>query len=79
MKKANYSISTTNPADKAKYGIMITQRDGTTGWIVGTDGDGLFFNDRSQASKKLKDLQADDRYSWNCDVEVMLFPGWGKG
>ena len=79
MSKASYTVSTQNPADKAKYGIMITHRDGSTGWIVGSDGDALFFHEKAQASKKLKELQGDDRYSWNCEAEVAAFTGWGKG
>ena len=78
MSKASYTVSTQIPADKARYGILITHRDGSTGWIVGSDGDGLFFSEKGQAVKKLKDLQADDRYSWNCDAEVAVFTGWGK-
>ena len=73
---AAYSISTARKEDRAKYGIRITQRDGTTGWIVGADGDGLFFDDRGQANKKLTALKADDRYSWNCDAEVAEFTEW---
>lgn len=79
MSRSTYTISTTKKEDRVKYGILITQRDGTTGWIVGNDGDGLFFDERGQAVKRLKELKADDRYTWNCEAEVMLFPGWGKG
>lgn len=79
MSKTNYSISTAKQEDRARYGILITQRDGSTGWIVGNDGDGLFFPEKEQAVKKLREMKADDRYTWNCEAEVMLFPGWKKG
>ena len=44
----------------------------------GPDGDAMFFADKSEARAKLRELQKDDRYSWNCDADVCLFTGWGR-
>ena len=44
----------------------------------GPDGDAMFFADKSEARAKLRELQKDDRYSWNCEADVCLFTGWGR-
>lgn len=93
MKNSSYTVSTTarpgqgnqyrgapNPShDAPVYAIKITTTDGTTGFIIGPDGDAMFFADKSKATAKLAELKKDDRYSWNCEADVCLFTGWKKG
>ena len=59
------------------YGIKVTS-NGIVGWIVGKDADVMLFKDKPSATAALKKLKSDDRYSWNCEVVVAEFPGWGK-
>jgi len=60
-------------ADAVKYGIRITYKDGKIGWIIGSDCDYLLFNSEAEASKALKKMKKDDRYSWNCVAEIARF------
>ena len=58
-----------------KYGIRITHDDGKIGWIAGPDCDYLLFDSEHDALKALRRMLRDDRYSWNCVVEVARFQG----
>ena len=61
------------PADSDKFGILVSYPDGASGWIVGPDCDYLLFDTEAEAAKALRKMKKDDRYSWNCDVQVTLF------
>ncbi len=61
-----------------KYGIRITHEKSMVGWVVGEDGDVLLFPTKQEAEKSLKQMKSNDRYSWNCNVEVAEFSGFGK-
>ena len=65
-------------ADSGKYGIRVTHNDGVVGWIVGQDGEVLLFKTEKEAQKRLNAMRKDNRYSWNCNVEVAEFAGFGK-
>ncbi len=55
-----------------KYGIKVTHRDGTAGWVVGADGQPLLLATEKEANKALKGLKQMD-YSWNCEVAVCKY------
>lgn len=55
-----------------KFGIRITHRDGTVGWVVGADGQTLLLDTEKEANRALKQLRQMD-YSWNCDVAVSKY------
>ena len=59
------------------FGIKITS-NGVVGWIVGKDSDILLFKDKPSATAALKQMKSNDHYSWNCEVVIEEFPGWGK-
>jgi hypothetical protein len=59
------------------FGIK-TLCDGTVGWMVGNNNDILLFPDKATAAAALKKMKSGDAYSWNCQVEVAAFSGWGK-
>lgn len=60
-------------SDAEQYGIRIDHGNGKIGWIVGPDGNYLLFDTEEEAAKALRKMKKDDRYSWNCDVQVTLF------
>lgn len=55
---------------QSQFGIQITHPDGTSGWVVGGNGDCLTFKTEAAASKALKQLLANDNYSWHCQAVV---------
>ncbi len=61
-----------------KYGIRITNRDGSIGWIVGNDCKILLFKTKQEAVKALHLMKKDPHYSWNCEADVAEFTGYGK-
>ena len=75
-----YNVSTTTRPgqDAPVYAIKVTTNDGTSGFVIGPDGDAMFFADKSEARAKLAEMKKDDRYSWNCEADVCLFTGWGR-
>ncbi len=46
--------------------------------MVGKNNDVVLFPDKGAAAAALRKMKASDAYSWNCQVEVAAFPGWGK-
>ena len=72
-----YNVSTTTRPgkDAPVYAIKVTTNDGTSGFVIGPDGDAMFFADKSEARAKLRELQKDDRYSWNCEAECVCSRG----
>lgn len=61
-----------------KYGIRITQNNGTVGWIVGKDCDILLFKTKAEAVKALNQMKNNSDYSWNCKAEAIEFIGFKK-
>ena len=59
------------------FGIRITNGN-SIGWLVGANNDVMLFPDKGAAAAALRKMRSGDAYSWNCQVEVAAFPGWGK-
>ena len=65
-----YTVSTTtNPRqDVPIYAIKVTTNDDSSGFIVGSDGEAMFFAGKSEARAKLVEMKKED--GWNCEADV---------